>query len=88
MSFWNDIKLGYALFYCPKSNGNFVDAEFYRYNWNDLSTPASPDIKRFVEFSFGLDKNGWRIKNGNVSLKKLSPDCEEKPRIEKWTPTP
>ena len=86
MNYWNGYKIGYALYFCPKYTGNFVDAIYYRYLWNDVSKPI--EAEHVFEYSFGLDANGWKITSGNSTLSEISPECEDEPRIEKWTPNP
>jgi hypothetical protein len=90
--FWNDFKIGYTLYSCQRTiNGvlvNLVDAEYILYNWNDLSIPISQGKKFYIEYSFGLDNNGWRIKGANDKITNVGSYCAPYPSIEKWNPVP
>lgn len=79
--FWKTKKVTYILYVCPNSGKNYVDAEYYLYERRDLSVPIGPF---FLEYTFALDDNGWRIK-GAASQTELSPYCESEPRIKNIT---
>ena len=82
--FWKDYKVTYSLYFCPKGSEKFVDAEYDLYKRSDLSVSSG---KYFLEYSFGLDNKGWRIKAAN-SISSIGSYCESQPRIEKLTLIP
>jgi hypothetical protein len=90
--FWNDLKVGYALYPCRKTiNGvlaYFVDVEYVLYSWNDLSIPIDQGKKFYLEYSFGLDENGWRIKAADNKISGIGSYCLQQPSVEKWNPAP
>ena len=84
ISFWKDYKATYALYFCPKGSEKVVDAQYDLYKRSDLSISVG---KYFLEYSFGLDSKGWRIKAAN-SISGIGSYCEGQPRIEKLTLIP
>ena len=87
-SFWKKYKVTYALYYCSKNLQSFVDAEYYLYERSDLSIPIGDGSVFYLEYSFALDENGWRIKGADDSISNIGSYCESHPRIEKMTLTP
>ena len=87
ITFWNAYKISYNLYYCPRGNDRFVDAEYYLYKWGDLSKPHSRD-QLILEFSFALEGSGWRIKGGKELNNKVSSYCEDQPRVIRPVPSP
>ena len=86
-STWKKYKVTYALYYCSKYSLDFVDAKYYLYDRNDLSLPIGNGVAYYLEYSFGLDENGWRIKGGDL-ISDIGSYCERQPRIEKLTLIP
>lgn len=85
MLFWRDYKVTYSLYSCSKGSAKLVDAEYYLYKLTDLSKRTGPF---YLEYSFALDDQGWRIKGGDGSLTSIHSYCESQPRIEKLTVMP
>jgi hypothetical protein len=85
IEFWKNYKTGYALYYCPKGSEKLVDAEYTLYKTSDLSTPVG---LYYLEYSFALGNEGWRIKGGDNSISSIGSYCEGQPRIERLTLTP
>ena len=87
---WNDFKLGYALYFCDNKLEKSVEAEYFRYRWNDYINLYDKN-KNYRKYSFGSDQNGPRIKSVDPSITKIDVYCEL--RVEnwlpsQWTPTP
>lgn len=81
-SFWKKYKVTYTLFYCSKNLQNFVDAEYHLFDRNDLSSPIGNGEARYLEYSFALNGDGWRIKGADSSIREIGSYCEIEPRVE------
>jgi hypothetical protein len=79
--YWKTKKVTYILYLCSKSGKDYVDAEYYIYQRSDLSVPFGPF---FLEYTFALGDEGWRIK-GAAEKNEISPYCESKPQINNIT---
>jgi hypothetical protein len=87
-SFWKKYKVAYTMYSCSKNMQNFVDVKYYLYDRNDLSKPIGKGDPFYLEYSFALDEDGWRIKGGDNLIHKIGLYCESQPRVEKMTVTP
>lgn len=87
-AFWKQYKVSYSLYFCAKNLQNYIDAKYYLYSRSDLSHPIGTGDPFYLEWSFALDENGWRIKGADGSIKEIGSYCESQPRAETLTPTP
>jgi hypothetical protein len=85
--YWNELKIGYAIYYCQINDYQFVDTAYKLYPWNDMSMPINNGETTFIEYSFGLDSDGYRIKSGYL-ISAISSYCHQSPGVEKWLPAP